>query len=336
MTNAILETFPLSSGWLTLDPFLMCAHHLDAYPAANGQLGPAAALDDRPIGGDFSGTGGWNMYHGSTVPGFPQHPHRGFETITYLRSGWCDHADSLGGEARFGPGDAQWLTAGSGVVHSEMFPLFDTNGPNPLHLFQIWLNLPAANKMAEPNFSLLWSGDTPTVNPANGVTVTTVAGQLGDATPPSPPPASWATSPDNHVAVWHLTIDPGSAWTLPTAPTGVNRTLYFYAGTTGSLNGQVIAEHTGARVDPTQANTIAANETRSEVLLLQARPIGEPVAQNGPFVMNEQAEIDEAMTEFRTTRFGGWPWAQGDPSHGPEAKRFAHFPDGSTQTPPGK
>jgi redox-sensitive bicupin YhaK (pirin superfamily) len=333
MTSPILETFPLSSTWPTSGPFLMCAHHVDNYPAADDRLGPAAPLDDRPTGGDFSGTDGWNMYHGSTVPGFPQHPHRGFETITYIRSGWVDHADSFGGTARFGPGDVQWLTAGSGIVHSEMFPLLDTNGPNPLHLLQIWLNLPAANKMVDPNFSMLWSDDIPTVTPSTGVTVTAIAGELDGANPPSPPPASWAKQPDHQVAIWHLTLDPGSSWRLPTAATGVERTLYFYAGNGGSLDGEAIDENSGARVDPTRPVTIAADDTTIEVMMLQARPIGEPVAQYGPFVMSDQAEIEQAFNDFKSTGFGGWPWPQGDPSHGPGARRFAQFPDGATETP---
>ena len=90
------------------------------------------------------------MYHGTTVPGFPQHPHRGFETVTFVRRGFIDHSDSLGATARFGRGDVQWLTAGKGIVHCEMFPLLERDEPNPLELFQIWLNLPAARQDGRP------------------------------------------------------------------------------------------------------------------------------------------------------------------------------------------
>ena len=113
MTDPVLQTVPLGLHWPTIDPFLFCAHHDDAYPAGNDHLGPDASLDGREIGMDFAGKDGWRMYHGDVVPGFPQHPHRGFETVTYVRKGLIDHSDSLGATARFGRGDVQWLTAGS-------------------------------------------------------------------------------------------------------------------------------------------------------------------------------------------------------------------------------
>ena len=136
------------------------------------------------------------MYHGDVVPGFPQHPHRGFETVTIVRRGYIDHSDSLGATARFGMGDVQWLTAGAGVVHSEMFPLLNQDGPNPLELFQIWLNLPSKNKLADPYFTMFWDADIPRrrLTDANGrgVEVTAIAGALDGVRPLAPPPHSWA------------------------------------------------------------------------------------------------------------------------------------------------
>ena len=161
MADTVLQTVPLGFQWSTAEPFLFCVHHLDEYPRANGRFGPDASLADRPIGNDFAGIDGWRMYHGSTVPGFPQHPHRGFETITYVRRGLIDHADSMGAAARYGRGDVQWMTAGSGIQHAEMFPLLDSDNPNTMELFQIWLNLPAADKMVEPHFAMLWDADIP-------------------------------------------------------------------------------------------------------------------------------------------------------------------------------
>ena len=114
MTTSVRQTVPLGFQWPTADPFLFCVHHLDRYPAANDQQGPAASLVGRPLGQDFEGIDGWRMYHGQVVPGFPAHPHRGFETITYVRQGLVDHSDSLGAAARYGRGDVQWMTAGNG------------------------------------------------------------------------------------------------------------------------------------------------------------------------------------------------------------------------------
>src|SRR5678810_526307 len=166
----VTQVTPLGNRWQTQDPFLFCVHHVDHYPKGNERLGPAASLTGHDLGMDFEGKDGWRMYHGDVVPGFPQHPHRGFETVTIMRHGYIDHSDSLGATARFGPGDVQWLTAGKGIVHSEMFPLLDSKGPNPLELFQIWLNLPRSDKFVEPYFSMFWDQEIPrhTVADAQG------------------------------------------------------------------------------------------------------------------------------------------------------------------------
>jgi quercetin 2,3-dioxygenase len=118
MSLAIIKFAPLGSPWKTIDPFLVCAHHVDNYPVGNADLGPDVSASSQR-------KSDWRMYFGHTVPGFPVHPHRGFETITILRQGVIDHSDSPGVSARFGAGDVQWLTAGRGIVHAEMFPLLD-------------------------------------------------------------------------------------------------------------------------------------------------------------------------------------------------------------------
>ena len=139
----------LGFQWETLDPFLFCVHHEDAYPKGNDEMGPAEGLSGRPLGNDFHIKDGYRMYHGKSVPGFPGHPHRGFETLTVVRKGLVDHADSFGGAGRYGNGDLQWMTAGKGLMHSEMFPLLKKDADNPLELFQIWLNLPRKSKMVQ-------------------------------------------------------------------------------------------------------------------------------------------------------------------------------------------
>ena len=335
----MIQTVPLGAQWPTIDPFLFCVHHDDAYPEGDGAAAPRASLAGRELGQDFAGIDGWRMYHGRRVPGFPSHPHRGFETVTYVRRGLIDHSDSLGAAARFGRGDTQWLTAGRGIVHAEMFPLLDEDGPNPLELFQIWVNLAAADKMAAPYFAMLWSEDTPTLHhvDADGraTDVTVIAGRLGELTPPSPPPDSWAARPDADVAIWHLTFEPGARWTMPAAagPDTV-RTLYVFAGDGLRIDGHDVGGQTGVLIRPDRAVELEGIGS-AEVLLLQGRPIDEPQARYGPFVMNTEAEIEAAFADYRATEFGGWPWPQPDPVHGADPARFARHPDGTDDRPIG-
>ncbi|MDH4278070.1 MAG: pirin family protein [Acidimicrobiia bacterium] len=343
-----VTAFPLGPQWPTIDPFLFVAHHLDHYPSGTDRLGPAASLDGRAIGNDFAGVDGWNMYHGSVVPGFPQHPHRGFETVTYLRTGVIDHSDSLGATARYGPGDTQWLTAGAGIVHSEMFPLLSTDHDNPLELFQIWLNLPRSNKMVDPHFTMLWSEATPRVpvgSPAadgSESAATLIAGSLDGHRAQDPPPDSWAGNPDADVAIVHLELHPGSTWTLPRVSDGVARVAYFYRGSklavgdssAGGENGgrSVVEGGHGLQIGTGPVSFTAEGET-ALVMILQGRPIGEPVAQYGPFVLNDRAGIEQAFADYQRTGFGGWPWERDDPVHDRDAGRFALRPDGGRETP---
>ena len=328
---AVLDVRPLGFPWETMDPFLFCVHHDDAYPAGNEKLGPAASLTGRDIGQDFAGVDGWRMYHGDTVPGFPQHPHRGFETITIVRRGLVDHSDSLGMTARYGRGDVQWLTAGRGICHAEMFPLVEPKKPNPLELFQIWLNLPAASKMAEPHFSMFWAEKIPRhiAKDAKGrqTEVTVIAGALGDAKPLAPPPSSWGARKDADVAVWTIRMQPGATWTLPPAAKGTNRALYFFAGKALEAAGRAIEPQRVASLRGDAAVALTAGPTETELLLLQGRPIAEPIAQYGPFVMNTRAEIVQAVQDYQATRFGGWPWKSDDPVHAREKDRFAQRGD---------
>jgi quercetin 2,3-dioxygenase len=332
-TSPILEKRPLGFPWGTADPFLFCVHHDDAYPAGDERMAPpSSSLAGRDLGQDFEIKDGWRMYHGEIVPGFPGHPHRGFETVTIVRRGTIDHADSLGAAARFGSGDAQWLTAGAGIVHSEMFPLLEREKPNPLELFQIWLNLPAEDKMVDPHFAMLWSHEIPTVtftdDGKRSTDVTIVAGQLDGKSAPPPPPRSWAARPDTHVAIWSIRMDPGAKWTLPPADPSANRTLYFFKGRSLRLAGETQTSHAALAVASDVAIALEAGDDACELLLLQGRPIGEPVVQHGPFVMNRREEIQRALMDYQRTRFGGWPWPSDAPVHAREEGRFAKHADG--------
>jgi redox-sensitive bicupin YhaK (pirin superfamily) len=327
------EGFP----WRTSDPFLFCVYHHDAYPAGNEQLGPAVPLAGRNLGHDFAGKDGFRMYHGEVVPGFPAHPHRGFETVTIVRSGFVDHSDSLGATARFGAGDTQWLTAGAGVVHSEMFPLLSREQPNPLELFQIWLNLPSVSKLVPAYFSMFWRERVPRQrlrdSSGRAVEVEVIAGSLAESEALKPPPDSWAARPDAALAIWTVKLAPHAEWTLPAADAGVGRSLYVFRG-----EGVRVAAHTAANGSRIQLRgelpaKVVSGASESELLLLQGRPIGEPVAHDGPFVMNTRAELMQAYADYRRTRFGGWPFSSEQPVHAREETRFARHPDGRVERP---
>ena len=334
--DIILGVRPQGFPWETADPFLFCVYHNDAFPAGNDRLGPAASLSGRNIGMDFEGKDGWRMYHGSVVPGFPQHPHRGFETVTVMRQGYIDHSDSLGATARFGKGDVQWLTAGKGIVHCEMFPLLDSKGPNPVELFQIWLNLPSKDKFVEPYFSMFWDQDVPryVTRDAAGQTteVLVVAGAVEGVQPPPPPPNSWAAREEAHVAIWTITMAPGAEWTLPATIAGANRSLYLFRGPNVDVAGRSIAKGLIAKVRPdADVKLVNTSNEEAEFLLLQGRPIGEPVVQYGPFVMNSKAEIQQAFADYQTTQFGGWPWPSDDPVFPRTQGRYARHANGRVE-----
>jgi len=331
----LLDLAPLGMPWQTLDPFLFCAHHDDAYPSGNDHMGPDTDLAGRAIGQDFSGKDGWSMYHGDQVPGFPQHPHRGFETVTVARKGFIDHADSLGASARFGEGDLQWMTAGSGIVHSEMFPLRQRDQDNPLELFQIWLNLPARSKMVTSYFSMFWRNRIPdlTTKDDQGL-ATIVTGYCGPlpsdeaAAPPAPPPDSWAVDPANMVVIQTIKMEPGASWTLPKTDAGCSRRLFYFTGKTIEACDQTINVGHALTLQADADIAIKNGDQVSEFLLLQGLPINEPVTQYGPFVMNTEQEIHQAIADYQKTGFGGWPWPDNAPTHPRKEPRFARHPDG--------
>jgi len=338
MASPIINTVALGLHWPTVDPFLFCAHHRDDYPPGNHKQGVEPGdLQGRNMGSDFTLKDGWRMYHGREVPGFPQHPHRGFETITIASSGYIDHSDSLGAQARFGRGDVQWMTAGRGIVHSEMFPLVNSTERNPAELFQIWLNLPAESKMVDPYFTMIWSEQIERVTHTDRegcVThISVVVGRLGDAKGAATPPDSWAATPAHGVNVWTIKMEPGAHWELPKTDPTKTRVLYAYSTSGIEIAGQPLTAPTGVQLDPAQSVGLRNGSQPTDLLLLEAQPIGEPVAQHGPFVMNHRDELVTAFRDYQRTRFGGWPWSADDPVLGRDQRRFARHADGRIEEP---
>jgi redox-sensitive bicupin YhaK (pirin superfamily) len=229
------------------------------------------------------------------------------------------------------------MTAGSGIVHAEMFPLLEQEEPNPTELFQIWINLPSQSKFVDPHFSMFWSETIPertTGDPAGRKTkLRVIAGALGDDRAPAPPPDSWASNTQADVAIWSLRLEPKATFSLPAAKAGVHRTLYFFRGSTLLVGTRELRAPLGARIAPGEVTTLLNGEREAHVLVLQGRPIAEPVARRGPFVMNDQQQIRQAFEDYQRTQFGGWPWPRQDPVHAATDGRFAIHADGRRDKP---
>ncbi|MGI9532513.1 pirin family protein [Lutimonas sp.] len=333
MNHPVKQITALGFPWETSDPFLFCVHHEDFYPKGNKDLGPESTLEGRNLGNDFTIKDGFRMYHGTTVPGFPAHPHRGFETVTIAKKGLVDHSDSIGAAGRFGNGDVQWMTAGRGVQHSEMFPLLNDKEANPFELFQIWLNLPKSKKMVDPHFAMLWKEDIPVYEQlddnGNKTIVDVIAGELNNLKAVNPAPDSWASDPANEIAIWTIRMEADAVFKLPKASEGVNRRLYFYKGDSLKIASKAVPIYHAVRLGVDQEVLVENGAEEAQLLLLQGRPIDEPVVQHGPFVMNTAQEIQNTMHVFQSTQFGGWPWPSHDHVHAKDAGRFAKFADGS-------
>jgi len=330
MDDLLKKSFPLGPIWETQDPFLFCAYHLDHYPKGNKEMGPAESLEGRALGNDFQIKDGWRMYHGKKIPGFPYHPHRGFETVTLANKGYCDHSDSLGAAGRFGNGDVQWMTAGIGVQHSEMFPLLSQDSDNPLELLQLWLNLPRAKKFVQPHFKMLWSETIPELE-EDGAQIKLIAGTYKGQEAAGAAPDSWAADENNHVRIMLVTLEPHATFTLDNIPEGINRSLYYFEGETIEINNEPIPKLSGLYLDGEMDLQLRNGDKESRMLILEGKPIGEPVAKYGPFVMNTDQEIREAMRDYGKTQFGGWPWPVAEQVHDRDRGRFALYPNGKLE-----
>ncbi|KAI8848674.1 RmlC-like cupin domain-containing protein [Chytridium lagenaria] len=332
MTEHIISADPLDkrSPFETLDPFLFTVYHEDKFPAGDEKM----QAPRKGNGNDFNPNAPYRMYHGDWIPGFPQHPHRGFETITATVLGIIDHTDSLGAAGRYGNGDLQWMTAGKGIVHGEMFPLLNQNGPNPTRFFQIWINLPGKSKMCNPTQVMHWSHKVQKYTSPDGKAKVTVwAGDFHGVKGQQPPPDSWAADPANDVGVWHCILEPKAKLILPKSKVGTNRSAFFIEGKMVKVEERTFNEPTNFTLKSNVETPLEnIGEDTVEFLILQGQPIKEPVKQYGPFVMNTEEQIRQAFRDYQTTRFGGWPWPE-DAVVFPRSKgRFVSI-NGKEETP---
>jgi redox-sensitive bicupin YhaK (pirin superfamily) len=328
----ILSIAKLNGPMPVRDPFIIGIYHYDKYPKANKNMGPNASLEGHNLGNDFGRDLDWRMYYGQQIPGFPHHPHRGFEIVSIITEGYADHFDSKGTNGRYGQGDVQLMSAGSGVLHGEMFPLLNEEAENPLRLFQIWLNLPAKSKMTEPDYKMLWAEDIPQLNTTdykgNNLNIKVILGEYYGIKSINPLPHSWSNIPENHVGIALIELQPNAEFKLPAVSSTMSRFLLFYDGTS-TINLENYTMDSGYYADllGDEEITIKNGNQVAKLLVMEGEPIGEPVAAHGPFVMNTEQEIQEAFAEYRRTQFGGWPWgnSESDLVNPKEAGRFASY-----------
>ena len=200
--------------------------------------------------------------------------------------------------------------------------------------FQIWLNLPAEDKMVDAYFTMFWDEHIPKIELPGGGEVTVLAGTLDGATPQVPPPNSWASRADAHIGLWHIVLPANTSWTIPATAATSGRMLYLFEGSGLVVDDTAYTKDTGIQLVADADITISSADEPTETLLMQGTPIGEPVMQYGPFVMNTRAEIQQAISDYQQTQFGGWPWESDDPTHAAHDDRFAIHADGTKDTPP--
>lgn len=313
-------------------PFILGVYHQDDYPQGSDHLGVDKKwLNGRNKGNDFQKVNGFRMYHGDHVPGFPAHPHRGFETVTIVMDGYIDHSDNMGATGRYGMGDVQWMTAGSGCQHAEMFPLLKKDEPNSLELFQLWLNLESKHKFVDPGYQMMWNEDIPVNRLSENTSVKVISGEIRGLTSLVPPKASYAFDPTHGVGIFLIEIGANETFTLPVRSKNVNRTVYFYRGSKLKVGHQIIDVMNQFDCDVQEEVILHSLNETAYLLVLEGVPIGEPMVAYGPFVMNSQEEIMDAFNDYRKDQFGGWPWNRPDPTHG-DSGRFAKDKHGNVVT----
>jgi len=243
----------------------------------------------------FDYAGPWRFDPATRPRGVGEHPHRGFETVTIVYDGEVAHRDSTGQGGVIGPGDVQWMTAGSGILHQEFHtPDFTARG-GPFRMVQLWVNLPAARKMTTPGYQAIEAADIPSVELAPGASARVIAGELAGARGPAR-----TFTPLN---LWDLRLDRGASVRLP-LPEGHTAALAVLSGRVRVDGAQAAgeAEIVVLGVDGADAQVDADADTT--LLVMTGEPIDEPIVGYGPFVMNTEDEIQKAISDLRTGRFG--------------------------------
>lgn len=323
--SVIYQIVPIEFRLDLKDPFIFCAHHIDHYPRGNAAMGPIHPAKNQEF----------NMYYGETVPGFPEHPHTGFETITLVEQGTVDHFDSLGNAGRYADGDVQWLSTGSGVEHCEMFPLIHEEQDNPLELFQIWFNSSPEQKQKPADYKMFWREHIPHVLETDVAghqsEIRIISGQFKQTLALPRPANSWAAAQENHVNIYMITLNAGAELMIPATTASSTRFCYFYQGNELLIQDKSIATKHLVELRADTQISLQAGQTEVRILWLEGEPIGAPVAMRGPFVMNSTEELNAAFKRYRETQFGNWPWPSAAPVFERQQTRFATYNGGASK-----
>ena len=228
---------------------------------------------------------------GDYIAGFPEHPHRGFETVTYMLAGHMQHQDNHGNRGDLTPGSVQWMTAGRGILHSEMPQQED----GLMWGFQLWVNLPAKDKLTAPRYQDIAPERIPVIHPADGIEVKVIAGEIGGVTGPV---EGIATAP----IYLDVSLQPGASFTVD-LPVGHHGFAYVFEGESALVGGEPLHRSELGVLSDGERLSLAGGEKPSRLLVVAGKPLKEPVTRYGPFVMNTQQEIHEAIADFRAGKF---------------------------------
>ncbi len=297
------------------DPWVGRFHHLDEYPAGDGeQCVRKEDLEGHTPGKDLDENLPWKMYFGKRAPGFPMHSHRGFETVSIVLQGVIDHHDSADEHGRYAAGDVQWMTAGEGIRHAEMFPLVHDDQGNTLELFQLWLSLPSWNKLVQCDYKMLWREEIPIVEEDNA-RVKVITGNYRGTEGPTATESSWASDPRSKLRLLLIELDANGKVSLEGISETLNRNLYFFEGDTVWVDGVKLEGKRSLKLKGDASFAIESKEGAAKLLLLEAEPIGEPIINDGPMIMNTQEEILQGYRDYWDTHYGEWNWGIPDPMH---------------------
>ncbi|QZE15705.1 pirin family protein [Halosquirtibacter laminarini] len=316
--SAVLNIQDLEESTRIQDPFIICSHFKEIFPSGTSGMQPSVGnlLDKENV---------CPMMNGRQFPGFPVHPHYGFEIITILEEGIIDHFDSKGVYGRFGSGDVHWLSSGNGIQHSEMFPLLST-APNYFEMFQIWLNLDSIKKRSSPSSQMFWKEEIPLVicydYKGRQSKIKILAGNYRGHKALLVPGNSWAASPDHHVNIWCIELAPKASFCIPKELDYVSRSIIFYRGMLLSVDDCLASSGSIVDLDHSKDIILQNGAERSYLLFLQGSPINENICQLGPFVSHSEETLSHVLVNYQIDNFWGGPWGSSEPVNDRHCSRF--------------